>query len=115
MKRQITDELPLSESTYMILLSLIEPAHGYGIMRNIENLSGGRSAVGPGTLYGALKTMLKKKWIEEMPAEDTRRRLYRLTPMGRQILTDEIDRLRFLSDLGGQKFPAREENNERED
>lgn len=105
MNKHTADELPLSESTYMILLSLTQPAHGYSIMQNIEDLSGGRIRIGPGTLYGALKTMLKKQWITEIPGDDDRRRLYQLTALGRKVLMDEIDRLMFLSELGRNKYP----------
>ncbi len=104
MNKNNANELPLSESTYMILLSLVKPAHGYGIMQNIEDLGGGRTKIGPGTLYGALKTMVKKKWIKEIPGEDSRRRLYQLTSLGKTVLKDEIDRLMFLSDLGKRKI-----------
>ena len=42
--------LPLTEAGYYILLSLMEPMHGYGIMQNVEALSGGRVRLAAGTL-----------------------------------------------------------------
>ena len=49
----------LTEAVYYILLSLMQPMHGYGIMQNVERLSGGRLRLAAGTLYGAISTMLE--------------------------------------------------------
>jgi len=57
----------LTEAVYYILLSLLEPRHGYGIMQNAEQLSGGRVRLAAGTLYGALNTLLEKGWIAALP------------------------------------------------
>ena len=48
----------LTEAVYYILLSLLQPMHGYGIMQNTEALSEGRVRLAAGTLYGALNTLL---------------------------------------------------------
>ncbi|MBR3428942.1 MAG: PadR family transcriptional regulator, partial [Clostridia bacterium] len=53
----------LTEATYYILLSLCRPRHGYGIMQQTEELSGGRVRLAAGTLYGALNTLCDKGWI----------------------------------------------------
>lgn len=82
------------------MLSLREERHGYGIMKFVESVSRGRVAIGPGTLYGGLKSMVKKNWIAEIDGNDPRRRYYRLTDTGNIILTAEILRLRELSRLG---------------
>ena len=57
------NDLALTEATYYILLSLFSPQHGYGIMQQTEELSGGRVRLAAGTLYGALKglTVLKNE------------------------------------------------------
>ena len=72
--RTIKKYSPLTETTFYILISLLEPLHGYGIMQKVEDLSGGRIKLGPGTLYGALNNLLEAKMIE-LPittgAEDT--------------------------------------------
>ena len=47
----------LTESTYYIMLALYEPSHGYGIMQQVEEMSGGRVKLAPGTLYGALTAL----------------------------------------------------------
>ena len=54
------ENLALTESTYYILLSLYHPQHGYGIMQQTEQLSGGRVHLAAGTLYGALTSLCDK-------------------------------------------------------
>ena len=87
----------LTEGVYYLLLSLLQPRHGYGIMQNVESLSGGRVHLAAGTLYGALNTLLEKGWIRALPgAEDSRKKEYELLPPGRDALLGEIERLREL-------------------
>ena len=91
----------LTESTYYILLSLVRPRHGYGIMQLTEALSGGRGHLAAGTLYGALNALTGKGWIIQLPSEDdSRRKEYRLTAAGLQALRTEVARLRELADNG---------------
>ncbi len=91
----------LTEAVYYILLSLIKPMHGYGIMQNVEQLSNGRVKLAAGTLYGAINTLLEKGWIAAIPGEkDSRKKEYRITETGRQILEGEILRLRELIENG---------------
>lgn len=98
-----TGALPLSESTFFILLSLApEPKHGYAIMRDVQEMSGGRINLSTGTLYGAIKRLLEQNWIERIehdPYPDGRsqlRKAYALTNLGRRILNAEILRLQSL-------------------
>jgi DNA-binding PadR family transcriptional regulator len=77
------------------------PQHGYGIMKDVEALSEGRVAFSTGTLYGALKRLLEQGWIERFDnpeaAESGRpRKDYKLTDMGRRILSAEAARLESL-------------------
>lgn len=93
--------MALTEAVYYILLSLIEPRHGYGIIQNVEALSCGRVRLAAGTLYGAINTLLEKGWIRALPEEkDSRKKEYIITDTGRQMLADEICRLRELLDNG---------------
>ena len=93
----MNNDLALTESTYYILLSLCSPQHGYGIMQQTEELSHGRVRLAPGTLYGALTSMTDKGWIVQLPMEDgSRRKEYRLTENGRNVLKKEIARLKEL-------------------
>ena len=91
----------LTEQTYYILLSLCKPRHGYGIMQQAEELSGGRVHLAAGPLYGALNALSTKGWIIQLPVEDeSRRKEYRLTEKGLQALKNEVTRLRELADNG---------------
>lgn len=93
----MNESIALTESTYYILLSLYKPQHGYGIMQQTEELSGGRVRLAAGTLYGALNTMLDKGWILQLPIEDrSRKKRYELTEKGLNILLGEIERLKEL-------------------
>ena len=89
--------LPLTEAVYYILLSLMEPMHGYGIMQNVEALSGGRVRLAAGTLYGAINTLLERGWITALPgARDSRKKEYQITDLGKEAVAAEITRLQEL-------------------
>ena len=91
----------LTEAVYYILLSLMQPLHGYGIMQNVEGLSGGRLRLAAGTLYGAISTMLEKGWITALDgAADSRKKEYVITEAGRDILRAEYTRLKELVSNG---------------
>lgn len=91
----------LTEAVYYILLSLMEPMHGYGIMQNVERLSNGRVKLAAGTLYGAISTLLEKGWITALPGEkDSRKKEYQITEQGEQTLQSELLRLRELIENG---------------
>ena len=91
----------LTEAVYYILLSLLEPMHGYGIMQNVEGLSGGRLRLAAGTLYGAISTMLEKGWITALDSmADSRKKEYVITEAGREVLRAEYMRLKELVDNG---------------
>ena len=95
------ENIVLTESTYYILLALYNPQHGYGIMQQVEELSKGRVRLAAGTLYGALNSMVEKKWIIQLPVEDgSRKKNYQITDIGLQVLTNEIERLRELVQNG---------------
>ncbi len=95
--------LPLTPAVLHIQLALADGAkHGYGIMKAVEEITGGKVIMGPGTLYGTIKRMLKAGLIEEtdeQPApdrDDERRRFYRLTPFGTRVLKAEMGRMAGL-------------------
>ncbi|MBQ2447041.1 MAG: helix-turn-helix transcriptional regulator, partial [Bacteroidales bacterium] len=89
----------LTEAVYYILLALVEPMHGYGIMQQTAALSNGRVRLSAGTLYGALASLLDKGWIEQLP-EDGRKKDYRITSAGREVLRLELLRLAELLENG---------------
>lgn len=91
------DFTALTESTYYILLSLYTPQHGYGIMQQTELLSGGRVRLAAGTLYGALNSLCEKGWITPLPVqEESRKKAYKLTEKGLNVLKQELTRLQEL-------------------
>ncbi|HXK09724.1 MAG TPA: PadR family transcriptional regulator [Vicinamibacteria bacterium] len=95
--------LPLPDAELEILLALAEGgAHGYAVMRAVERRTGGRTRLGPGTLYAALKRLLAARLIEESGEprgrgpDPSRRRSYRLSDLGSRVLAAELDRLAAL-------------------
>lgn len=93
---------PLPSSAFLILLAIGRgQAHGYAIMQDIEQLSGGKLRMGPGTLYRSIQRMLVDNLIEEVKGQeseggDERRRVYRLTRLGISNARDEGLRLDML-------------------
>ena len=95
--------LPLTEATYAVLLSLAEARHGYGVMQDVSQATGGEIRLGPGTLYGVLTKLLGQGLITragESGASDERRKLYVLTDLGRAVAAAECLRLDRLAALG---------------
>lgn len=93
----------LTESIYYILLALVEPMHGYGIMQKASAMSNGRLVLSAGTLYGAISNLLAKGWISpcgESSETDGRRKLYQITDEGREVLMAEFERLEELVENG---------------
>jgi len=98
---------PLTEPTFFILAALAPTAkHGYAIMQEVVQLSGGRLTLSTGTLYTALKRLLDAGWIEDVTPEHAPRgrRDYRLTPTGRRVLQAESERLDMLAALARQRL-----------
>ena len=93
------ENIALTEAVYYILLSLNQPLHGYGIMQNAEQLSGGRVRLAAGTLYGALNTLLDRGWIKALE-ENGRKKEYEITEVGKDAVRREIVRLRELVENG---------------
>lgn len=91
--------LPLTETTFYILLSLLEPAHGYLIMKKVEELSNGQVRIAAGTLYGAIENLIKLKFILPVPSDDKRRKVYQITQEGRQILKLDLERIQHMANI----------------
>jgi DNA-binding PadR family transcriptional regulator len=95
----------VSQSEFYILLSLaIQSRHGYEIMKQVEQDSGGKVPLGPGTLYGSIKRLLQSALIEEVSGENPRRKYYRITSKGRQSLSAELERYNDAVELAKRKF-----------
>jgi DNA-binding PadR family transcriptional regulator len=102
--------LPLTPAVLHILLTLADgERHGYGIMREVEDRTGGEMRLGPGTLYGSIKRMLADGLIEESDErpdpemDDQRRRYYRITDFGRRVAGAEAERLQSLVSMAREK------------
>jgi DNA-binding PadR family transcriptional regulator len=92
---------------FEILVTLVAgPKHGYAIMRELRESGTGGRILGPGTLYRVLKDLVNKGWIEIAPAagadsEGPPRRYYRLTAVGRRMVSLEARRLAALIERAG--------------
>ena len=113
------DFLPLKPHWFHVLLSLADQEqHGYGIMQEVLERTGGRVRLWPATLYGTLKRLSEEDLIEESPArraredDDPRRRYYRLTALGRRVLHAESERLEELVRILHSKRGLRERRSE---
>jgi DNA-binding PadR family transcriptional regulator len=90
--------LPLSPPVFHVMVSLADgDRHGYAIIKDVAERTGGSQRLGAGTLYAILKRLLEDRLIAEVRGssseDDQRRRYYRLTPLGRQVARVEVDRL----------------------
>lgn len=95
--------MPLTPAVFHILLAVADAdRHGLGIMHDVERRTDGAVLLGPGTLYGTIKRMLRSGLIEESAArpdpeaDDPRRRYYRISALGREVAGHEAERLAQL-------------------
>jgi len=96
--------IPLTETVYYILLALLEPAHGYLILQKVEELSDGQVRMAAGTLYGAIDNLLKLKFIEPVPSEDSRRKVYVITETGKEVLQLDLERMKHMIRITEEAF-----------
>lgn len=87
--------VPMSETGFYILLCLREEAHGYSIVKKTEQLTNGEIKISPGTLYGSLSKMEKDGLITFIREED-KRKIYRITALGTEVLELEMTRIERL-------------------
>jgi len=97
MKRDPEALLPLTPAMFHVMVALADgQTHGYAILREVEQLTGGAVRLSTGTLYGIIKRLLSDGLIREIgPAakDEGRRRSYELTPFGREVARAEASRL----------------------
>ena len=87
--------VPMTETGFYILLCLLEESHGYGIVQKVAALTHGEIRLSPGTLYGSLSKMEKDGLILFIREED-KRKIYKITDLGRQVLDLEMKRIERL-------------------
>jgi len=94
----LENNLPLTEAVFYILLAVRKPNHGYGIIQEVNEITGGRLLLGPGTLYGAINSLLSKNWIELYSEDKTSRKKkeYVITEEGKEVFFREVKRLEEL-------------------
>jgi len=95
--------LPLPTAVFHILIALADrDRHGYAIMQDVAERTGGTVQLSAGTLYSSIRRMLEQGLIEELSESpdptntDERRRYYRLAPFGRRVAAAEVARLNAL-------------------
>ncbi len=87
--------IPMTETAFYILLCLRKPNHGYGIVQTVERMTNGEIKLAPGTMYGSLSKMEKDKVIEFL-YEEEKRKIYKITDLGNEILQTELKRIERL-------------------
>ena len=96
--RTMEKNIPLTEALFYILLAVRKPNHGYGIIQEVEDLTKGRVVLGPGTLYGAIQSLVKKGWIiiHSEDTESRKKKEYIITAAGKAAFDEEVLRLEEL-------------------
>ena len=89
------EHIPLTEGVFYILISVVEPNHGYGIVQMVEKMTEGAIRLAPGTMYGSLSKMEKDGVIKFIKEED-KRKIYEITELGLEILNIELNRIKRL-------------------
>lgn len=87
--------VPMTETSFYILLCLREPNHGYGIVQKVKDITDGEIVLTPGTMYGSLSKMEKDGLIKFVREED-KRKIYRITELGNEVLSIELARIERL-------------------
>lgn len=87
--------VPMTETGFYILFCLQSPQHGYGIGQQVAKMTGNTVSISPGTMYGTLSKM-EKDGLISFYAEEDKRKLYKITKLGREILNTEIKRIQRL-------------------
>jgi DNA-binding PadR family transcriptional regulator len=94
------DEDILTDSTYYILITLVRPIHGYGIMQEVREFSQGEVTIGPASLYTILKKLQDADLIKLQQDDEERRKIYTLTFKGKEILKKDIKRRMSMVEHG---------------
>ena len=87
--------MPMTETSFYILLCLQEEMHGYGIIQEVELLTEGEILLSPGTMYGSLSKMEKDELIQFVKEEE-KRKIYCITELGKEVLELEKKRIERL-------------------
>ena len=86
---------PMTETGFYILFCLQKPQHGYGMGLKVKEMTEGKISISPGTMYGTLSKM-EKDGLISFYGEEEKRRIYQISPLGREVLENEISRIEML-------------------
>lgn len=93
--------VPMTETGFYILFCLQEEMHGYNITQKVKQMTEGQVDIGPGTMYGTLGKM-EKDGLIEFVREEEKRKFYKITSVGQEVLQLEIERIkRLYRNIGG--------------
>ena len=87
--------VPMTETGFYILFCLQEEMHGYSITQRVKKMTNGEVVISPGTMYGSLSKM-EKDGLIQLVREEEKRKLYRITDLGQEVLTTERKRIERL-------------------
>ena len=95
-RKKSLDEEQLTDTNYYILLSMVQPIHGYGIMQRVKDISEGMFEIGPASLYTSLKKMQEVGLIILVDTGECDKKIYRLTQSGKELLKKDYERRRCM-------------------
>ena len=96
MEDDLQKHIPLTETMFLVLLTMLKENYGYKVSQEVEEITNGRIILGPGTLYGAINNLNKKGWIELVDKDDSGKKVYIATDNGRELVLLEINRMKNL-------------------
>lgn len=96
-------EEALTDSNYLILLALLQPQHGYAIMKEVSDFTEGHFEIGPASMYTILKKLTKNGYITLEESTD-RKKIYQITISGKKLLKKEIARRKFFYQAGEKRL-----------
>lgn len=99
-RKKSLDEEQLTDTNYYILLSMVQPIHGYGIMQRVKDISGGVFEIGPASLYTSLKKMQDAGLISLVDTGESDKKVYRITESGKKLLKKDYDRRKCMVEQG---------------
>ena len=112
MDKDLEDHIPLTETMFLVLLTMLEENYGYRVGQEVEEITKGRIVLGPGSLYGAINNLRKKSWIKLVDKDDNSgKKMYIATDTGRSLISLEIERMKNLV-IEGEKKLEKEGKNE---
>lgn len=99
-RKKSLDEEQLTDTNYYILLSMVQPIHGYGIMQRVKEISEGIFEIGPASLYTSLKKMQDAGLISLIDTGESDKKVYRLTHSGKDLLKKDYERRKCMVEQG---------------